>query len=238
MRKIDLISGFYLFFLTVITYILTIHPLTRDYNIYFLLIAAVVCVGLYITDKKDSQAFVYTSILLVLIIVGITGWFGSPLFSWLYVLAIALAFIFAPFVANVFVLILVLLFLPSLRSFDLNFELLTITSLLLIIPIAEYLRDKYLSLKEKEKDILVLKEENKQYESKLNEVLSNKISRESIDLKEPINDIKQIILYYKTTKNPVKKVDLDKIIDLSNKSLKVINDFEEESTGEKLASTK
>jgi signal transduction histidine kinase len=238
MKRIDLIEGFILFLLTVLVYIFTIHPLTRQYNIFLLAAIFLFFLTLLITNKKNSQVFIFVSIFLILTLVGITGWFGSPLFSWLYVLAIAISFVFSEFVANIFALILVLLFLPSLRSFDLTFELLTIFSLLLIIPVADFLRNKYLSLKEKENDILILKNENKEYGTKLSEILANKVSKESVDLKEPINDIKQMISFYKATKKPMKQSDYSKIIDLTNKSLRIIDDFEEKATGEELAKTK
>lgn len=238
MKRIDLIQGLILFFLTVLVYIFTIHPMTRQFNSYLLGINFLVFLALLIANKKNSKIFIFVSIFLILLLVGITGWFGSPLFSWLYVLAIAIAFVFSEFVANIFALILVLLFLPSLRSFDLTFELLTIFSLLLIIPVADFLRKRYLSLKEEENNILILKNESKEYETKVAEVLANKVSKESVELKEPINDIKQMISLYKATKKPLKQTDLAKIIDLTNKSLRIIDAFEEKVTGEKLASMK
>lgn len=234
MKKIDVIQAFSLFFLTTLTYIFTIHPLTREYSFSLLVVAFSFFVSFLIFNKKSHPLFIYFVLLVVLLIVGITGWFNSPLFSWLYIMAIALAFVFRPLIANIFILILVAIFIPYLESFNLSFELLTIVSLFFLIPISEYLRKKYLDLKENEKRIIVLKQENEIFENKLKELLSNKITKEAVDLREPLNDIKQLSTYYQNKLKKITKEDMAKITKISQKAMEILNKFEEQATGLKL----
>lgn len=230
MKSKDVISGFILFFLTILSYILTVLPLTQPYILYLLAFCFLTFTIFFVLKKRDNLVFVYSAIVSILLIVGITGWFHSPLFSWLYVLAIALSFIFNPFVSNTFILILTFIFMFYLDFSNVNYEaVLTLASLILIIPLSAYLRKKYLRLKEDEKKILVLREEVENEENKLKEILGNKISKESVDLEEPLNDINQISLYFqKGTKKSTKK-DWEKISTLSQKALSIIKQFERDN---------
>ena len=113
---------------------------------------------------------------------------------------------------------------------NVNYEaMLTLFSLILIMPLSSFLQKKYLHLKESEKKILVIREEIEEDENKLKEVLGNKITKESVEVKEPISDINQISLYFqKSSKKPTKK-DWAKISTLAQKALSIIDKFEHDN---------
>ncbi len=213
-------------------YFFTTLNQTKPHSFSLLFICLIFLLSSLLFKKKYNNVLIYLTIATILLIVGITGWFYSPLFSWIYILAIALSFLFNSTMSTLFILVLVGVFIPYLGSIDVNLDILTIASLLLIIPLNHFLRNEYLRLTESDKRILILKEENQKYENKLTEVLANKISKTAVDVKQPLNTARQIALYEKS-KNPKNK-NIEKITELTENALQLLKKFEEESTGIKL----
>ena len=79
--------------LTLAIYILTIHPLTQPYGFHLLLISSITGLTLLLFRRFNHTLVIYSALTTLLLTVGITGWFFSPFFSWLYIAAIALSFI-------------------------------------------------------------------------------------------------------------------------------------------------
>lgn len=233
MKNNNFLQGIFLYVNLIFIYFFTTIPLTRNYSFTLLILLLLTILILTIFGKLKNAVTGYIIIDIVLLIVGITGWFFSPLFSWIYILSLALSFLFNNTVSNSFILILVFIFLPNLGSIDLNIDILSLSSLLLLIPLNQFLRGEYLKLRENEKSILILKEEHKQYKDKLSEILANKVSKISVDIKQPLNDVRLIALYEqkKDKKNRI----YSKIITLIDSSIKYLKDFEETVTGVKLS---
>jgi hypothetical protein len=114
-----------------------------------------------------------------------------------------------------------------------------VLSLLTTIPLSLYLRKEYLRLKQTEKKILVLeKEKEESYQDIIQEVLANKVNNFSVDMRQPINDTKQLAFYIqKHHKNQELSESLNKIIFSSEEALKILSDFEAGTTGKKILAT-
>ena len=84
-------------------------------------------------------------------------------------------------------------------------------------------------------DLLHIKEEQKKFRTLVHEVLSNKITKFGVELREPLNDIKQLA-QYSLSNIPDKNhsAHVKKIAELSEKGLIYLKKFEEQVTGIKL----
>ncbi len=242
------VSAIIVGFATAFVYYLTILPSTKVYvsKFFIFYFLFTLCGFLYYQwahkHEARSQAtsqFIFLLSMTVLLWVGITGWYFSPFFYLLYLLGVLYAFIFSPIVTFVFVAVLSFLFLPNVGSIDLSFDIVTLLSLFSMVPLTYYLQKEYLHLKESEKKVLVLERENQKYKNKVEEVLSNQITRVSVDLKQPINDIKQTVLFLKRSeKTPKTMKHLRKMEDLVADALSQLDTFETRTTGKKLLHTK
>ena len=186
-----------------------------------------------IADKR----FIYLLVTVVLFLVASTGWFFSPFFFVLYLLAIFLAFIFSSSVSIAFVGVLVALFSFNIGEVDLAYDFMIVLSLLTTIPLSLYLRKEYLKLKENEKEILVLQKQKENFNNKIEEVLANTVNNFSVNLRQPINDIKQLAYRMEDVKDK-KEIDKnrERIAASSEEALRLLKEFEEQSTGKRLLS--
>lgn len=230
--------GFGLAILTPLIYIFTIHPATKAYSFPLVIVALIITLSSYLFRRQNTTLLMYATTIFILLLVGTTGWYFSPFFNWIYLLAIALAFLFDPNVSSLFVIVLLALFLPNVGSIDTILDMLVLLSLVAIIPLTYFLRNEYLRLRENEKKILVLEQEKNKYKDVLEQVLANKVTKFAVELREPINDIKQIAYFNQQAKN-VKEVakNQSKIIKLSEEALNQLKGFEEKTTGKKLVKT-
>lgn len=246
MRFQQIIESVILALLTLVIYLFTIHPLTKSYSLYALIFCLVLAGGLYFfSRKKDGESstrhdhmlkvLTFTFITAILLWVGNTGWYFSPFFYLLYIVGISLAFLFSRSVSFSFVLVLVAILLPNFGEVRADFDIVTILSLFLIIPLSYFLSNTYLRVKEKEKKILILEHENNAYKSKVDELLANKITKIGAQLREPLNDIKQIALYYpKAETQEAKKEYRHRIVVSSQKAIHLLDNFEKETTGRRV----
>lgn len=242
------ISAIVVGFVTIFVYFLTTAPDTKLYVskffiFYFLFSLGALCYYRWSRSNKAeahiTNQLVFLLSVTVLMWVGMTGWYFSPFFYLLYLLGVLYAFIFSPLVTFAFAGTLTVLFLPNVGSIDLSFDLITLVSLLSMVPLTLYLQRVYLHLKESEKKVLILERENMQYKSKVEEVLANKITRVVVDLKQPINDMKQTVLFLKRSETTPKTLKhLDKMSDIVEDALSQLESFETTTTGKKTVHTK
>lgn len=130
--------------------------------------------------------------IIVLCLLGSTGWFFSPFFFALHLLGIALGFLFTPVVTSGFILALFSLFFFSVGEVNATYDFLMLLSLLSVIPIAIGLRKSYLLVEQERKDILILESgEQREGITTLDAILGNRVSRLSIQLRQPITYIRQ-----------------------------------------------
>lgn len=222
-------------FLALFSYLFTLHPVTRQYSLHVLIFLVLYFFAIFLFRRQYRDLLIHIFTLIVLFSVGITGWFFSPIFHWLYLLTIAFAFLFSPVVSTAFALVLASVFIPNIGSIDLKLDLLTLISLVLIIPLSYILRREYLKLKENEKKILILEKEIKKDVSQVEEVLANKVIKFSAEMREPVNDMKQLAYFARSQKTTKSKGDTEgKIILLADKTLQLLKMFEENTTGKKL----
>lgn len=235
--------------LVLVIYLFTINSDTRVYALPALVtILVLVCVVYVfhlrsinkkseIHEKRTFRILIFAVVSAILLWVGTTGWFVSPFFFLLYLVAISLAFLFNTSVAFSFILVLVAILLPQIGGIKTKVDMVSLLSLLLIVPLSYYLRLEYLRRIEREKKILVLEKQHKAFKSMVDEILSNKVVNLGAKVREPINDIRQIALYAKTHNSAVDEKDFDKIIISTSRAFDLLKNFEEETTGKLLMRT-
>lgn len=130
--------------------------------------------------------------LLVLSLVGSTGWFFSPFFFALYLLGIGLGFLYTPAVAVSFTLALIVLFASSIGEVSPTADFLTLLSLFSVIPITILLRTSFLLVQQEKKGILILEREDRETGiTSLEAILRNQVNRLGILLRQPITYLRQ-----------------------------------------------
>lgn len=227
--------------ITLAVYAITKNPVTSYLKLYFALLGllSVIIYGYFVVQKGGKigqvKIMIILSAVFALFLVSATGWFVSPFFFMLYLLAILLGFTFAPSASVAFVLTLSALFSFDIGTIDIAYDYLTVLSLLTVIPITFYLRKEYLSLKEAEKTILVIRKDEKVYQNKVENLLANKVNDFAVNLRQPINDTKQLaFLLKKTNAHEAIVKNVDRIIASAEESLRMLQTFEEEATGKRL----
>jgi len=145
--------SFFIVLLTFTVFLLTNNPITRPFSLQMLLLSLLVFVIMIFLLKKKNIALVHSTkfhyllIVTVLFLVGVTGWYFSPFFFTLYLLAIMLSFVFSSFVSCLFAITLAVLFSFNVGEVDLAYDILVILSFLTVIPLSYYLRKEYVKLK-------------------------------------------------------------------------------------------
>lgn len=223
---------------------LTKNPLTESFKLQLLLVSILAAAFYGYKLSRDgkvltqTQSFIYLFIATVLLLVAATGWFFSPFFFVLYLLGVTLALMYSPMVSISFIVTIVALFSFNVGEVDLAYDFLIILSLLATIPVGLSLRKEYLKLKEEAKEILVLQHEHEKFKNELEEVLANTMNNFAVNLRQPLNDIKQLAYLLAKTKGKAgKEKDRQRIIASSEEALRMLKNFEEETTGKKLLST-
>lgn len=156
-------------------------------------IALLAVIGLLVARPLKLSAVGKTVVwtVLVLCLLGSTGWFFSPFFFALHLLGIALGFLFTPVVTGGFILALFTLFFFSVGEVNATYDFLTLLSLLSVIPIAIGLRKSYLLVEQERKGILILEGEKHEGITTLDSILANRVNRMSVLLRQPITYIRQ-----------------------------------------------
>lgn len=229
---------------TLAIFLLTKNPFTSPFKLQMAFVSlAALIIYTYLLKRQGGietqiRKFIFLVTVFILFLVAATGWFFSPFFFTLYLIAVFLSFIFPLQTALSFVITLVLLFSFNIGEVDITYDFLVILSLLSVVPLSFYLRAEYLRLKEAEKEILVMQKQQQSYKNKVEEALANIVINFAADIRQPINDTKQLafrLQQVKTRKNHDKYV--SEIITLSEKALRTLKGFEENATGTKLANT-
>jgi len=234
--------------ITLAVYVLTVLPATKaPVNSLFILFVFVASAGLLYwpmarkaVNSSTIQNLYFIAVFVSLLMwVGITGWFFSPFFYLLYLIAILLAFMYSTFTTLLFVIVLFGLFYTNIGTIDLTIDIMTMLSLLSVVPLTYFIQKEYLQLKQAERKVLILEEETGEIRNKVDALLVNKVVKMAVDLKQPINDMRQLaMLASKKTEGADARKTLHKIIVLGRESLDQIEDFEEKVTGRKLIHTK
>lgn len=231
------IGAFFLLPLLVFTW--TSIPGPAAFTIHFALVVLLVTIGLTFV-KRDSWQLPKTIIssLLVLLLVGGTGWFLSPFFFLLYLLPIYLGFLYAPAVAFGFLAGLIVIFAFSVGEVDVAFDIMTLLSLLLVIPLIIYLRRQFLVIRQSRKEILILEDENSGIQDldTISRLLSNRITKLGVALRDPLTFIKQASSSLLDSGVPVSQMNnvLERIRSAASQSLEFIRDFESDTSTNKV----
>ncbi len=230
--------------ITIVTFFLTKNSVTKGLSLQLTLLLLLILLGytFFIKGKdkaKDySKSYIYLLTTFFLFLIGSTGWSFSPFFFVLYLLAVMIAFVFSMSISLAFVAVLVILFSFSIGEVDLAYDFMVVLSLVTVLPLSYFLRKEYIRLKQASKEILILEEQKKAYQGKVEEILANRVNNFSVNIRQPINDAKQMAYMIKKTE---KKSDVDatasKIIATADEALRFLKEFEEDVTGKRLLSS-
>lgn len=181
------------FFLPLMVAIWTSTPLVSSFTIHvaFVLFMCAVALG-FAKNLKLNLFKTILNTLIILFLVGGTGWFLSPFFFLLYLLPIYLGFLYTPAIAFGFLTALLIIFSASIGEVNISFDILTLLSLLLVVPLLIYLRKKYLILRQTNKDILILQDESAIKDTDtIASLLSNRITNLGVTIRQPLAFVKQ-----------------------------------------------
>lgn len=210
-------------------------PVVTAYTLHIALVIFMLSISLSFLTLRQAQgqklALLKTSLnsFIILLLVGGTGWFLSPFFFLLYLLPIYLGFLYVPSVAFGFLAALLIIFAFSVGEVEVSFDIMTLLSLLLVIPLVIYLRKKYLILKQQGKDILILQDESAIKDADtIASLLSNRITNLGVTIRQPLSFIKQAAtVLLEEDISPKEATEyLKRIKKTATESLQDIRDFE------------
>lgn len=218
------------FLLPLIAFALSSIPVLTSYTLHIALVIFMVTIALSFV-KNEKLALVKTSInsVIILLLVGGTGWFLSPFFFLLYLLPIYLGFLYVPSVAFGFLSALLIIFASSVGEVDVSFDMMTLLSLLLVIPLVIYLRKRFLILRQTDKDILILQEDSGIKDTDTIAILlANRVTNLGVTIRQPLSFIKQAaMVLLEEDLSPKEATEyLKRIKSTAIESLKDIKDFE------------
>ncbi len=232
--------------ITFFIYFFTSSSLTGTYApllfVFCLISIVFLCLFLLTSLESIPQRSLFYKLLLffsigaALFTVGLSGWFNSPFFYFIYCLAFALAFLFNALTSFTFVLTLVavLLLRPNIL-YNLN-SVISLCSLFLVVPFSYLITKLHLQFKQKEKSILILQDAQTDAElekqTTAQKALHNKVIKFAASLREDISDIKQLTYLVSKSKSAEELTKRQREISYSvEDALQKIKNFETETTG-------
>lgn len=179
--------------LPLLVFLVTSLPGVNRLAPYLALVLGGVLLALRFSSRGRPTLTVPLWTLVVLLLVGSTGWFFSPFFFALYLLGIALGFVYTPGVAVAFTLALITLFAFSIGEVSPTYDFLTLLSLLSVIPITMGLRRSFLVVQQEKKGILILEPEGESTSgiTSLDAILRNQVNRVGVLLRQPLTYVKE-----------------------------------------------
>lgn len=182
----------------------------------------------------NVKSFIFTAV--IILFISSTGGIESPFFFLLYFLSIGIALLLRPVISVFLVIALTIYFLPNINEGDFTTNLIKISSLLMIAPLAIFFARQYLKSQEQNKKILIFRNAQRVYKSELEKIQSDIALWTSFKLKGPLSVIKHHtfeLLYGK------KEIDLEKqkqylkkIYDSNEQALEYIDEFEKMAEGQ------
>jgi len=231
-------SGIF-FILPLVIFVWTSVPVLSKFTLHLALFLGLAA-GVFAFLKKRNlgsigwrlaASSVYTAF--VISLVGATGWFFSPFFFLLYLAPLYLGFQFNPAVAFSFLAALLIIFSSSVGEVDVAYDVLTLISLLLVIPLVIYLRRSYLILRQSAKDILILEDESGIKDADtITKLLSNRVTSLGVNMRQPLTFIKQAVtVLLQGGLDPAESTKyLQRIRTTSTETLEMIRKFEGETS--------
>lgn len=230
------------FALPLLVLVWTSAPVVSSYTLHLGVLAIVAAVSLTFARRGDTSLQlprVILHTLIILLLVGGTGWFLSPFFFLLYLLPFYLGFLYVPSVAFGFLAAILVIFASSVGEVDIAFDLMTLLSLLLVIPLIIYLRRKYLVLRQSNKEILILENESHIKDAgTISSLLSNRVTSLGVDMRQPLTFIKQAAILLVEGRHMLTQEEADQQIErirtTAEEALELVRSFEGETSANKV----
>jgi hypothetical protein len=237
-----LIPSFVIAIVTFVVYGMTAFSFIRHFQYQFLFIFLFSLIGSIFIGQYEKKIEQISHVILfsfgafILMLIGSTGWLVSPFMFGVYMLIIGQSLLFHSTVPILQVGMLLIIVFAGTNNIE-SLDFLHIFTLLAIIPLSYFMKEKYLSIKEAQNSILILKKSDKQYADSVEELLDNVIYRFAAKIRESLSHNKMLVYRMETETDPIKQKQLRKeILDSTDTSLKLLKDFEEDTTGSKLIS--
>lgn len=221
------------FIIPVAILVWTSIPAVASFSLHLALVLGLVAVTLAFVKKEKLSwlriAKSATLVMFVVTLVGATGWFLSPFFFLMYLTPLYLGFLFTPTVAFSFLAALFLIFSSSIGEVDIAYDVMTLISLLLVVPLVIFLRRKYLVIQQSQKDILILKSEGRILNmNTIGRLLANRITNLGVSLRQPLTHVEQAAAMLSDRKMKAKEElqFIDRIYLTAKEALDVLKKFE------------
>ncbi|MGH9857799.1 MAG: hypothetical protein ACRD4B_08145, partial [Acidobacteriota bacterium] len=141
---------------------------------------------------------------------------------------------YTPAVAFGFLAALLIIFAFSVGEVDIAFDLMTLLSLLLVVPHVIYLRKKFLILRQTSKDILILEQDSGIKDTNtISKLLANRITNLGVTMRQPLTFIKQAttLLLQSDHLSPAEVVEtMQRIRTTATETLEMVRKFEGETS--------
>src|SRR3990167_130585 len=238
------VHGIAVLVVTVLTYLFTVHPMIRPLTLkffvfycYFTFFGSFYYFAIRSKNSKTNTTsiFIYLLTVTALLLVGATGWFHSPFFYMIYLLAVFYSHIFSRVIALIFVFVMTGLLIPEIASNTYMFDVVRLLTLVLIVPVFEVFQTAYLKLNQNQKKILILETTKVEKDDPVGQITGNKVHALALHLRARIGDIKQYASILKRNKDNKKSNAYGKdIVDISEEMLGEIDKFEKQATGRRI----
>ena len=222
------------FLLPLVVLAWTSIPVLSSLTLHMALVLLLTVIGLQFIRKENLVLIkIALQVTTILFLVGATGWFFSPFFFLLYLVPLYLGFLYTPIVAFSFLTALLVIFSSSVGEVDIAYDIMTLVSLLLVIPLVIFLRRRYLSLRQASKDILILEKHGRHSgDSALEHVLQNRVNEIGTLLRQPVTYLKQGLMLFqegKLTQEEMKDVN-SRMFKAADELFTLIKEFERGAT--------
>jgi hypothetical protein len=147
----------------------------------------------FLTLGGDSPWIIFILTTLILLLIFTTEGINSPIFFLLYFLGFGVAFVFEPMVVFVFVVGVILIFIPDILKDDVTGNALKMASLLLISPLAFFFSSEYRKTDQKNEEIEEIKEREEEAGQTISEDVEEIIEENPSLSKETTEKLDEIL---------------------------------------------
>jgi hypothetical protein len=121
---------------------------------------------------------------LIFLLIFTTDSFNSPLFFLIYFLGFGIAFVFEPIMTFAFLIGAILVFIPDISKGDLTQNILKLSSVILIAPLAYFFGKEFRKTEEDEQELEELRERSKEAADTISKDIEEVIKDEKSELKD------------------------------------------------------
>lgn len=157
------------------------------------ILGLLIALYLIVSSRKKGKGFltmgggpfgVFVLNTLIFLLIFTTDSFNSPLFFLIYFLGFGIAFVFEPIMTFAFLIGAILVFIPDISKGDLTQNILKLSSVILIAPLAYFFGKEFRKTEEDEQELEELRERSKEAADTISKDIEEVIKNEKSELKD------------------------------------------------------